>query len=111
MVICFSSPLLHFGEQDNHKRKICHALKYEGCLPERFHMLINDYGLDNITLMARLSRSNLNARNTTAQDLSDETIRIINDYARTDFQLLGYQMVSTATELRVLLAQSSQLGQ
>ena len=101
-----------WDEQDNHTRKIDHVLKYEDRLPERFHMLMNDYGLDNITLMTKSRESNFNARNTTALDLSDETIRIINDYARKDFQLLGYPMVSTAAELRVvLLAQSSQLGQ
>ena len=99
-----------WDEQDNHKKKIRHILKYEDRLSERFQTLMNDYGLNNITLLAKFKSSsrsnsnvNYNARNTTALDLSDDTIRIINDYAQKDFQLLGYPMVSTAAELRVVL--------
>ena len=98
-----------WDEQDHNKRKIRHVLKYEDRLSERFQTLMNSYGLDNITLMAKSSRStNSNARNTTTLDLSDKTIRIINDYARKDFELLGYPMVSTAAELRELLVAQSQ---
>jgi hypothetical protein len=83
----------------NGKRQIRHILKYEEDLQERFHMLMKEYGLHNITLMGKSKESHSHAHNTTILDLSNESIQIINDYARKDFELLGYPMVSTAAEL------------
>ena len=80
-------------DEETGKQQVNHIVRYEDDLPRKLNLLANQYGLN-----IRLPSKQPTLRKTTIRDLSVETIRVINQYAAKDFELLNYSMVLSASE-------------
>jgi len=85
---------------DGEIRVVKNVVHYEH-LPEEFNVLMKKYGM-NITIPPKresgVYTSDHGDKRLTFMDLNEESIKIINDYAKADFERLGYKMVDKFEE-------------
>lgn len=87
----------HFYVYDADGQVVDHVLKFEN-LQEEFPALMHHYGLEKVQLSTQPVNSGKATRaRMNVTDMSAETIRLINEYAREDFELFGYPMIDPDT--------------
>jgi hypothetical protein len=88
---------IYVYDKDDVTQIIDHVLFYE-TMQQEFPALMQQYGL-NVTLLDHRANTPHGAKLLTKYNLTNETIVLINNYAKRDFEHFGYAMVGSANEM------------